>query len=409
MPLQCEFFALEGVSQLVRTIEAIRRNLNPRLALQGIVLTMFDRRNNLSEAVAADARSVFGDRVYDTVVPRNVRVSEAPSHGKPVLLYDWRSPGAQAYVKLAAEVLRRERREAHARSGRGTPAPPRLGRGLAALLGDTQAAPGAGGGTLPVSALEPGPFQPRAAMDPDALASLTSTSAARACCSRCSRGPTPSVPAPTRSLAASAAGRGPGRRAAQFPSSSASCPTWTPWRPPSSRTCSAMTSIPSRKPRATAELADEFGLTQERLSDAVGKTRSHVANTLRLLHLPAPVRDHVVSGALSAGHARALLSHADPESIAQQVIKRGLTVRQTEALSTRPPRAQGTPREPRAIRPEDPGTDALARSVSECLGLRVEITWDGRGGSDRVHYQSLDQLETACDRLTQNRERGIRG
>ena len=109
VPLQCEFYALEGISQLVRTVETVRRNLNPRLALQGIVLTMFDKRNNLSEQVAADARSVFGGRVYDTVVPRNVRIAEAPSHGKPVLLYDWRSPGAQAYVQLAAELLRRER------------------------------------------------------------------------------------------------------------------------------------------------------------------------------------------------------------------------------------------------------------------------------------------------------------
>lgn len=109
VPLQCEFFALEGISQLVQTIERIRRHLNPQLMLQGIVLTMFDRRNNLSELVAADARSVFGDRVYETVVPRSVRVSEAPSHGRPVLLYDYRSPGAQAYVRLAAEVIKRER------------------------------------------------------------------------------------------------------------------------------------------------------------------------------------------------------------------------------------------------------------------------------------------------------------
>lgn len=109
VPLQCEFFALEGISQLVQTIERIRRHLNPQLTLQGIVLTMFDRRNNLSELVAADARSVFGDRVYDTVVPRSIRVSEAPSHGRPVLLYDYRSAGAQAYVRLAAEVIRRER------------------------------------------------------------------------------------------------------------------------------------------------------------------------------------------------------------------------------------------------------------------------------------------------------------
>ena len=109
VPLQCEFFALEGISQLIRTIDIVRRGLNPTLTLQGIVLTMYDRRNNLSDQVAADARAFFGDRVYETVIPRNIRVSEAPSHGKPVLLYDYRSAGAQAYIHLATELLRRER------------------------------------------------------------------------------------------------------------------------------------------------------------------------------------------------------------------------------------------------------------------------------------------------------------
>jgi chromosome partitioning protein len=108
VPLQCEFLALEGISQLMHTIERVKKSLNPALHLHGIVLTMFDRRNNLSELVAADARSFFGDRVYDTVIPRNVRLSEAPSHGKPVALYDDRSPGAVAYGKLAEEILRRE-------------------------------------------------------------------------------------------------------------------------------------------------------------------------------------------------------------------------------------------------------------------------------------------------------------
>jgi chromosome partitioning protein len=109
VPLQCEFFALEGLSQLLRTIERVRRSLNPVLQVHGVVLTMFDRRNNLSEQVAADVRSFMGDRVYATVIPRNVRVSEAPSHGLPVLLYDVRSAGAQAYAHLAGELLRRER------------------------------------------------------------------------------------------------------------------------------------------------------------------------------------------------------------------------------------------------------------------------------------------------------------
>ena len=107
VPMQCEFYALEGLSQLMRTIERVKRALNPRLELQGVVLTMYDSRNNLSDLVALDVREHLGDKVFDTVIPRNVRVSEAPSHGKPVLIYDHRCAGAQAYMELAAELLRR--------------------------------------------------------------------------------------------------------------------------------------------------------------------------------------------------------------------------------------------------------------------------------------------------------------
>jgi chromosome partitioning protein len=106
VPLQCEFYALEGLTQLMRTIERVQRALNPRLALQGVLLTMYDRRNSLCNLVAADVRGHFGDKVYTTVIPRNVRVSEAPSHGLPVLIYDRRCPGSQAYIRLAAEVMR---------------------------------------------------------------------------------------------------------------------------------------------------------------------------------------------------------------------------------------------------------------------------------------------------------------
>ncbi|HSV27924.1 MAG TPA: ParA family protein [Candidatus Omnitrophota bacterium] len=114
VPLQCEFFALEGVSHLVKTIDMVKSAFNPTLELQGIVLTMFDKRNNLSDMVAADVRGFFGDKVYKTVIPRNVRISEAPSHGKPVLLYDVKCAGAEAYIHLASEVLKRERVRARA-------------------------------------------------------------------------------------------------------------------------------------------------------------------------------------------------------------------------------------------------------------------------------------------------------
>ena len=110
VPLQCEFFALEGLSQLLKTVEQVKQTVNPDLTIHGIVLTMYDARNNLSGQVMADVRDYMGDKVYKTVIPRNVRVSEAPSYGKPALLYDFKCSGSQAYLKLASEVIQRERK-----------------------------------------------------------------------------------------------------------------------------------------------------------------------------------------------------------------------------------------------------------------------------------------------------------
>jgi chromosome partitioning protein len=109
VPLQCEFFALEGLSQLIKTVEQVRSTLNPDLTIHGIVLTMHDSRNNLSNQVAADVRQFMGRKVYDTMIPRNVRISEAPSYGKPVLIYDLKCVGSEAYLRLATEIIQRER------------------------------------------------------------------------------------------------------------------------------------------------------------------------------------------------------------------------------------------------------------------------------------------------------------
>lgn len=110
VPLQCEFFALEGLSQLLETVNQVRQTINPDLTIQGIVLTMFDGRNNLANQVVEDVRAHMGEKVYDTVIPRNVRISEAPSYGKPAILYDLKCSGSQAYLQLASEVIRRERK-----------------------------------------------------------------------------------------------------------------------------------------------------------------------------------------------------------------------------------------------------------------------------------------------------------
>ena len=110
IPLQCEFYALEGLSHLMRTIELVRANLNPELSIQGIVLTMYDRRNKFTEQIENDVRGYFGEQVYKSVIPRNIRMSEAPSHGKPALIYDMNCTGSQAYIGLASELLKRERK-----------------------------------------------------------------------------------------------------------------------------------------------------------------------------------------------------------------------------------------------------------------------------------------------------------
>jgi ParB family chromosome partitioning protein len=280
----------------------------------------------------------------------------------------------------------------------GRPAPPsRLGRGLAALLGDAQAIPAGGGGTLPAAALEPGPFQPRMALDPEALAALTDSIRRQGVLQPVLARPHPAQPGRYQIIA------GERRWRAAQAAGLHELPVLVRDLSDADAMAAALVENLQRDDLNVIEeaegyrrLLDEFGLTQELLSDTVGKSRSYVANTLRLLHLPDAVRDHVRGGALSAGHARALVNHSDPEGAARAIISRGLSVRQTEALATQPQRESTASRRRDALKPNDPVVDSLARRVSECLGLRVEIAWDGRGGNVRVQYRDLEQLEGVC-------------
>ncbi len=152
---------------------------------------------------------------------------------------------------------------------------------------------------------------------------------------------------------------------------------------------------------AYSRLIEEFGHTQERLAQAISKSRSHVANTLRLLGLPDPVKQRIRSGALSAGHARALLTAADPVALAEEVIAKGLNVRQTERLAQRgKPGANGRPRGRPPKKAKDPNTAALERDLAAMLGLRVEIEERGEGGTLAIHYDTLEQLDDLLQRLS---------
>ena len=278
---------------------------------------------------------------------------------------------------------------------------PRLGRGLAALMGDTgperpSATPGAPAlGTvqsLSIDTLEPGPFQPRRSMAPGAMDELVESIKARGILQPILARRDPANPNRYQIIA--------GERRWRAAQSAGLHDVPVLLRDLSDRDAMAASLVENlqrqdlnaiEEAEGYQRLLQEFGLTQEQLGAAVGKSRSHIANTIRLLQLPSAVLTEVQNGRLSAGHARALLAHANPEQAARQVLAEGLNVRQTEALTTntRPEK----PRSTESGKPRDPETEALERDLSEKLGLKVQIAFDGHGGSVRISYRSLDQLD----------------
>ena len=281
---------------------------------------------------------------------------------------------------------------------------PRLGRGLAALMGEASGRPASGAGlsiqAISIDALEPGPFQPRNAMAPEALAELVESIKARGILQPLLARRHPQQEDRYQIIA------GERRwRAAQKAGLHDVPVLIRDLGDGDAMAASLVENLQRQDLNAIEEaegyrrLIEEFGLTQEDLGAAVGKSRSHVANCLRLLNLPASVRADVQAGKLTAGHARALLSHANPELAAKMVIDRGLNVRQAEALITNrvagEPKAGGTS-------PKDPETEALERDLAEKLGLKVDISFDGKGGAVRLAYRSLEQLDTIIALLSRS-------
>lgn len=278
---------------------------------------------------------------------------------------------------------------------------PRLGRGLAALLGDAASGRGENEGvrTLPIEQLEPGPYQPRHPIEPDSLRELADSIRVRGILQPLLARPHPTSPGRYQIIA------GERRWRAAQAAGLHEVPALVRTLADAEAMAAALVENLQRQdlnPVEEAEgyrrLMSEFAMTQELLGEAVGKSRSHVANTLRLLNLPERVLMEVRNGALSAGHARALLGHPEPEKAALSVIARGLNVRQTEAMASR----RASEPAPTRQKQKDPDTAALERSLSARLGLKVDITFDGHGGALRVAYGSLDQLDGLVALLTRD-------
>jgi ParB family chromosome partitioning protein len=270
------------------------------------------------------------------------------------------------------------------------------------LLGDaalpaSASAPGVQ--TLPIEHLAPGPFQPRTQMNLEALGELTESVRVRGILQPLLARPDPSAPGRYQIIA------GERRWRAAQAAGLHEVPALVRSLSDSDAMAASLVENLQRQDLNAIEeaegykrLLNEFGMTQEKLGDAVGKSRSHIANTLRLLNLPSVVQMEVRKGGLSAGHARALLAHPEPDKAALAVIARGLNVRQTEALATQRAKPAGsTP-----ARVKDPETVAIERDLAERLGLKVEIAFDGSGGSMRIQYRSLDQLDGLIALLTRD-------
>jgi ParB family transcriptional regulator, chromosome partitioning protein len=273
-------------------------------------------------------------------------------------------------------------------------ASPRLGRGLAALLGDVAVQPPPPPGSVQSVALdllEPNPFQPRSTMDPAALDELAQSIRVSGILQPLLIRPHPAAPGRYQIVA------GERRWRAAAAAGLHNVPTLVREMADTEAAAVALVENLQRQdlnPIDEAEgfdrLLTQFGLTQEALGQAVGKSRSHITNTLRLLNLPAAVKEAVRRGDISAGHARALLSHPEPETAMREVIGRGLSVRQTEALASRDLDASASER---AGPTHGPDAVGLERHLAEQLGLKVRVSFDGKGGFIQIYYTDLDQLD----------------
>ena len=404
IPMQCEYYALEGLTDLMNSIQRIGQLLNPTLKIEGLLRTMYDPRISLTNDVSAQLQEHFGDTLYSTVIPRNVRLAEAPSFGMPALVYDKQSRGAIAYLALAGELVRRQRAKGRAATAEGTRMAAKkrgLGRGLDALLGGSSPAKLQEEAVqadrrelqqIPLDLMQRGKYQPRRDMDPQALEELAQSIKAQGVMQ-------PIVVRPI------ANGRyeiiaGERRWRASQQAGLEKIPALVRDVPDEAAIAMALIENiqredlnPIEEAAALQRLQQEFQLTQQQVAEAVGKSRATITNLLRLIGLPEEIKTLLSHGDLEMGHARALLGLPAERQVegARHVVAHGLTVRQTEALVRQWTHAPGKPAGPVK---SDPDIARLEQRLAERLGASVQIRHGQKGkGQLVIRYSSLDELQ----------------
>ena len=431
IPIQCEFYALEGLSQLLNTVRIVQQNLNPGLQIEGVLLTMYDGRLNLSKQVAEEAKEYFGPKVYRTTIPRNVRIAEAPSFGEPIVLYDILSVGAKSYLSLAQEVIGRQRGSGARATGAAGDGREGRNSGWRARE-DTQPAgegagraarrvPSGGGGegssgyrTVAVARIAPNPLQPRREFTEAQLAELEASIRENGLLQ-----PLVVRPATEHSPAGAewelVAGERRWRAVRRLGWSEVPVVV----REMDDRTLLVLAIVenvqredlsPLDEAEGYRRLMEDFGYTQREVADTVGKDRSTVANLLRLLQLPASVQRLVTDGSLSMGHARALLGLEDERSmadLARSAVEKGLSVRAVEEQVRRrksppPARSEASDRAGGG----DPHVRHLEGELQRLLGTAVRIhVARGETGQDRDPV--LRQRRLRARRRRAARRRGV--
>ena len=394
IPIQTEYYALEGLSQLVNTIRRVREGLNPRLEIEGVLLTMYDARTNLSAQVASEVRRHMNGTVYETVVPRSVRLSEAPSHGLPIALYDPSSRGAHAYARarrrgrsLVASMPGARRARLRPRPWSRRPDPDRRPTSAACS-------------SSPLDRIERNPNQPRAAFDEAQLGELAASIAVHGVIQPLivrylADGSYQLIAGERRLRAARLAGLD------TIPAVVRDAPDGT-----DSLELALIENLqradlnPIETALAYRELIDRFGLTHEAVARQVGKSRVAVSNALRLLDLAPETRQAIVEGRISEGHGRALAAISIP------ALQRAVLRRRARAPAVRPPDRGARAAQARG----DPGARSARRSATisqdleaqlrGVLATKVGIVRTRRGGRLVIDFYSDEELDRLYSIIT---------